>query len=279
MNQILVKVKRRRKAPYFKLISNCSLYETIEVNLVHSIDYCPDHNLDEESWFKIEGFKNEPYCLDLLTSEFDSKNFLDLEKKQFIDINCIISVQDQNFYFQKVTPALFIKRKTLCFGDTAKVDNDSDRLVVNELPDAIYYSAEDILVFKNLATISSIFKGIDQLYKEATEDEVIDFLNEEFITLDKQYTSERVSKPNRKRIALAMNALNSMSDNDKIQMFSYISTYCDQKLELVEEDTVKTFRISNDEELKLLLYGIEQRFYTTPFGKERRLANSVISID
>ena len=27
--------------------------------------------------------------------------------------------------------------------------------------------------------------------------------------------------------------------------------------------------------LVYLLYGIEQRFYTTPFGKEKRLANSV----
>lgn len=32
---------------------------------------------------------------------------------------------------------------------------------------------------------------------------------------------------------------------------------------------------SNDEELKFLLYGIEQRFYTTILGDEKRLANSI----
>lgn len=37
-----------------------------------------------------------------------------------------------------------------------------------------------------------------------------------------------------------------------------------------------SFKISNEKELKLLLYGIEQRFYTTPDGRERRIANSVI---
>ncbi|EAO7712372.1 ATP F0F1 synthase synthase, partial [Salmonella enterica] len=29
-------------------------------------------------------------------------------------------------------------------------------------------------------------------------------------------------------------------------------------------------------ELKYLLYGIEQRFYTTRFGNEKRLANSIL---
>lgn len=37
------------------------------------------------------------------------------------------------------------------------------------------------------------------------------------------------------------------------------------------------FEISNDDESKQL-YGIEQRFYTTPFGHEKRLANSVTAM-
>ena len=36
------------------------------------------------------------------------------------------------------------------------------------------------------------------------------------------------------------------------------------------------FEISTDEDLKLLIFGIEQRFYTTRYGeKESRLANSI----
>ena len=36
------------------------------------------------------------------------------------------------------------------------------------------------------------------------------------------------------------------------------------------------FAVNSEDELKLLLYGIEQRFYTTLVGGERRIANSVI---
>lgn len=56
-------------------------------------------------------------------------------------------------------------------------------------------------------------------------------------------------------------------------IFSYIGEYC---------PSLKTpdnkFAVNSEDELKLLLYGIEQRFYTTLVGGERRLANSVIPL-
>lgn len=84
----------------------------------------------------------------------------------------IIAVQGDEFYFQKITPSLFIKRKTIAFGEVAIIEESKERLVINSLPDAIYRKASDSLLFRDLVTISSIFKGIDVLYKEATEDEV-----------------------------------------------------------------------------------------------------------
>ncbi|MDU1029654.1 MAG: hypothetical protein E7A50_09265, partial [Clostridiales bacterium] len=56
-------------------------------------------------------------------------------------------------------------------------------------------------------------------------------------------------------------------------MLVYINDYCQEKVSFDAE--TETFSINSDDELKYLLYGIEQRFYTTPFGKEKRLANSV----
>jgi hypothetical protein len=70
-----------------------------------------------------------------------------------------------------------------------------------------------------------------------------------------------------------MATLEKMSAQDRAGMLSYINAYCKEHLKLDEK--TKKFQISKDGELKLLLYGIEQRFYTTPFGKEKRLANSV----
>ncbi|MDY7539166.1 hypothetical protein RGU72_12975 [Undibacterium sp. 5I1] len=276
MDYALAKVKGRLKTPFFKLVSDLSLFDTIAVNLPNCIQYNPDHNLDEDSWFKVEQFSQQTYCIDLLKKVFDSKDYDDLKKAQFIKIAYVFSVQGDDFYFQKISPSLFIRRKTLVFGEVAEVQEGQDRLVINTQPDAVYFKASDTLIFRNLATISSIFTGIDELYKEATNAEVKQFLEESFIELTADYNEEKVSKPNRKRIALAAATLATMSDQEKSNMHTYVESYCGGKLKF--DDKASKFEISNDEELKFLLYGIEQRFYTTPFGKEKRLANSVVAL-
>jgi hypothetical protein len=277
MDQVLARVKRKRSKKYFKLISGESLFEIVAIDANSCVAYNPDHNLDEDSWFKIEQFGQQDFCIELLKKQFDSKDFDDLTKDQFTEIAYIISVQGGDFYFQKVTPRLFIKRKTLVFGEAAHLEDGENRLIVNPIPDAVYFKDLDVLIFRNLATISSIFKGIDELYKEATNDEVRDFLDGSFVELANDYDVGNVSKPNRKRIALAMATLNTMSDSDKKNMLDYVNGYCSEKLNFDEQS--RKFEISTDDELKFLLYGIEQRFYTTPFGKEKRLANSVQPLD
>lgn len=248
----------------------------MNISLAACVSYSPTHILDEDSWFKIEQFSNQSFCIDLLKQNFDSKDYNDLKKEQFPKIAYIFAIQGEDFYFQKITPSLFVKKKFLAFGEAAKVEESSNRLVIHEQPDAIYLKQADTLVFRNLATITSIFNGIDELYREATQQETESFLQSSFINLKESYDANKVSKPNRKRIALAMDSLEKMSAEEKINILAYINDYCDQKLNFDPKD--KKFEVSSDEELKLLLYGIEQRFYTTLIGKEKRLANSVVSI-
>lgn len=276
MDHVLARVKRLTKKPFFKLVSDHTLYENTNITLAACVPYSPDHNLDEDSWFKIEQFSQQPFCIDLIKNNFDSKDYDDLKKEQFPHIAYIFSVQGDDFYFQKITSSLFIRKKILGFGEAAEIEESSNRLVINEHPDAIYFKNSDTLVFRNLAAISSIFKGIDELYREATQQETESFLQEPFIDLKNAYDASKVSKPNRKRIALAMDALARMSPQEKLGILTYIDGYCEQKLKF--DKAASKFEISTDDELKLLLYGIEQRFYTTPFGQEKRLANSVVTL-
>ena len=276
MDHILAHIKTRAKKRIFKLVSDQSLFDVMTVDLNACIPYNPDHNLDEDSWFKIEGFSQKAFCIDFVKKDYDSKDYDDLSKENFSKIAYLFAVQGDDFYFQKITPSLFVKRKTLVFGEAAELEESQTRLVINVSPDAVYFKQLDTLIFRNLATISSIFKGIDELYKEATKEEVEQFLDESFIELSKDYSIEKVSKPNRKRIGLAMKTLEGMSADDKTNMLEYIDGYCEQKLKFDQQN--QKFEISTDEDLKLLIYGIEQRFYTTPFGNEKRCANSVTTM-
>jgi len=272
MDHVLAKVKGNGKKKFFKLLSDQALFN-VPLQSLDFVEYNPDHNLDEDSWFKIEQFSQQPYCIDLLKKDFVSSEYDDLTKKQFPDIAYLCAVQGSHYYFQKITPSLFVTKRMIAFGEIAELENDGRRIVVNAMPDAIYQKDDDTLLFRNLATISSIFAGIDGLYKEATKEEVEAFLDNSFVELSNGYGVEKVSKPNRKRVALAMSTLAEMPDEDRNQMLLYIHSYCEEKLKFDAENN--KFKIKSDQELKFLLYGIEQRFYTTPIGKEKRMANSV----
>ena len=275
MDHVLVKVKGLRRKPYRIMLSDHTLYEPINIDLNACVPYDPDHNLDEESWFKIEQFSQQPFCLDLLKVDFNAAEYDDLVKDQFAKIGFVLSIQDGNYYFQKITKSLFVTKKMIAFGEVAEVETTQDRIVVNQCPDAVYFENEDTLIFTNLSSITSIFSGIDSLFKKATEQQVEDFLKQPFIQLEDGYEEKKVSTPNRKRISMALERFEQLDAQQKDQMFDYIHDYCEN---INFDKNAKTFNISNDDELKYLLYGIDQRFYTTPLSHEKRLANSVQSI-
>ncbi|WP_338669400.1 hypothetical protein [Pseudodesulfovibrio methanolicus] len=275
MNHLVARIKTRKKEKIFKLLSGQENVFDLDVKQLPLIEYDVDHNLDDGAWFKVGEFSQKDYFLDYLARDFVAAEYNDLIKSEFIKIASLCSVQGDNFFFQKVTPSTFLCKKCIGFGDVAYIENSETRLYVNQEPDAVYWAEKDVLVFKKLATISSIFPGIDILYKEATNDEVQKFLNEDFIDLIDGFDLEKVSKPNRARIALALNSLESMGPVEQESMLNYIHEYSDERL--VYDQNNKIFSIQDDEQLKLLLYGIEERFYTTPIGQQKRLANSIQS--
>ena len=140
-------------------------------------------------------------------------------------------------------------------------NNNRQEVVINDLPDAIFVPAENRLYFRKLQSITSIFKGIDQLYSD-------------FISLQGDYCTASVKTANRKRIALAKKTLDEMDEADKNRIFDYIGDYCPE----LKTDK-EMFKIGTEDEMKMLLFGIEQRFYTTLVGGEKRLANSVIALN
>ena len=61
MDQVLARVKGKRKKQHFKLISNQAIFDAVVINLNSCVSYNPDHNLDEDSWFKIEQFSQQTF--------------------------------------------------------------------------------------------------------------------------------------------------------------------------------------------------------------------------
>lgn len=277
MDCIIARASKR----YWKLLSDEKLYKNISYDDSSYVEYSYDHNLDEECWFKIENFSSQDFCPKILKIEFDSKEYDSITRDNFNSIKYILSVQDENIYcFQRTPKSSYLRKKFISIGDNIALEENKTVFAINNIPDAVYFKDKDVLIFRNIVTISSVFSGIDQLYREATNDDVDNFLSNNFINKDKNFSAENVSKPNRKRIAMVMDTLSKLDNNSKNKILDYINEYCadNPKINIKFNKKTHKFKISTDNELKILLYGIEQRFYTTPIGNEKRLANSITKL-
>ena len=80
--------------------------------------------------------------------------------------------------------------------------------------------------------------------------------------------------PNRKRIAQLVDKIANFSEEDKEHIFNYIHEY---RPEIGFNDGV--FTVDSEDDLTAVLYGIDERYYTTDIGHEKRIANSVKTIE
>lgn len=271
MNHLIAKV-RDRKNKYRKVVSGHTYYS--DITITDSVLYNPATILEDEQWYKLEKFSEQEYCLDFLKDTWDSTEYDLINKIDADRIAYLCAYQEDGIYcFQRIYKSSVLNNKCFTIGDKVNFEQGKCMVVINEKPDAVYKKKEDILYFKKLETIAPIFKGIDVLYKEATVQDVTMFFQEPFMEVNVEFTPESVGKANRKRLALVHKTLEKLDANDKKSIFAYTDEYYPE----LAYDGEK-FTINNDEDLKNLLYGIEERFYTTPVTHEKRAANSIIAI-
>ena len=72
--------------------------------------------------------------------------------------------------------------------------------MIKEGADCYYKKDADKLYFKSLNTITSIFDGINVLYREATNQEVEEFLEMDMINVAAGFSKDDVKTANRRRI-------------------------------------------------------------------------------
>lgn len=273
MSYLIAKFKSEQQ--FFKVLAlsdNERVFPVFEVE--HIKLYDAKYKLEEEEYFKIQKFSEEGFCLEVLKREFSDTEYNSINNFDETKMEYIFWVKGLDYYFQRVTPTQVVNRKFLSFNNYEIVENGPG-LVIKEEADAYYNKSEDALFFKNLNAIKGIFPGIDVLYREATDSEVDDFLSKSFIQLHDGYGRESVKVYNRKRIGSIIDLLNQLSNEQLESILDYVKKYCD---DLSYDENSKKFLITSENDLKNLIFGIDQRYYTTEVSGEKRMANSVTKI-
>lgn len=291
MDYLLAKI-RGRGAGFSMVLSGETIFDSIP-DFSNARSYDDDYKLHDGEWFVVNDFSTKSYCIELLKEDFDATAYSNLAKQLYKKIAFVISVQENEdgdliYIFQNVTSSLLLsKQKFISFGpiniaidgvantDQASLVNNENILVLKELPDCYYVKAKDKLYFRNLSCITSIFEGINELYNEATDEEVQTLFDMEMVDLGADFGLNKVKIPNRRKIKEALARYNSFSDERKQKLPTYVSKYCPA---LFDEGTQK-FKINSEKELTELLNGMNQRYYTTEIDEEKRLANSVTLVE
>jgi len=198
MKYLLAKTKGRT-GQYFKVLKDDYIFELPET-LSDAAEYNSDYNLDDEQWFKIDNFKDKEYCDELLKVEFVGTEYNSISQNDFKKISHFVSVDNGVYLYQKVTPYQLLEKRCILLGDSPSIINKISIIPIPNFVDACFKKDGNTLYFKKLSRVNTIFKGIDIIYREATDAETNTFLNNDFINLEDDFNFLKVKKANRKRI-------------------------------------------------------------------------------
>jgi len=243
------------------------------------IEYNPNTLLDDNMAYKISRFSTKEYCIDILKNTFNDPDYN--EYSNALNKEFLLNIVDNVYYFQRITPAMLRPKRILRISNNVSKQSISfeqtkrgETITLQTQPDAIYDKDKDELQFIKLNAIKRFFVGIDTLYREATNDEIKKFLNQDFIQVGKNFSFDLVMGNNRKKIALLKDKYSNCSNDEKSVLRKYIHNYDSH---LAFDGNV--FEISSNKELTNLLRGLDEDYYTKPIENQKYVANSSIKFN
>ena len=265
---------------YKKILStNDNIFEDVlGNNKFEFTEYPTSRNPEEDLWFYIEDFSNQTYAkpqtiLNHNSSELpvlNSSELPTLKKDEFDKIDFLAIDNDKCIFYQRITKSKQITKKSIFFFSTEfQYQTECPILTFNQYPDAIFEKSKNRLYFQKISAISNIFVRINELYKAASDEDVNKFLKNDFIQCAEGFESKSVNIPNRKKITQVTEKLQELTPTQINKLLDYTKKYC-------PNICIKNrlYKIGNDKELKQLLDGICENYYTKPITNEKTLAHS-----
>lgn len=160
-------------------------------------------------------------------------------------------------------------------GDILRYQEDEGIIYINPVPNCIYDTNTRAIYFMDIAKAYGIFSNLKLDYKAATDDEANRFLQSDIVDAQ-TLPIEKVGVSNRKRITSILTKYEAYTPNEKATLKEYIKKSVGANLDF--DDNAKKFVVNTDTQLRLLLYGIQQRFYMPPLEDEVQVATSSTGI-
>lgn len=247
-------------------------YQSIDLN--EALPFDPNNTMADQ-WFKLENFNENESFLSILASPLDCAGLESINRERYGNIEIIAFFEDNRFYIQKVLKGSFLKKKWFApLGDLVEYKEMEGVLYINPLPNCIYDQGNHNLYFMSISKAYAVFNGLRGDYREATAAEINSFLNSDIVeAID--FDQSKVGLSNRKRITSILNIYNGYSANEKQILKEYIHEKVGEALTYTGEGK---FAIRTDTQLRLLLLGVQRRFYIPPLQEEVQVATNTTKL-
>lgn len=260
---------------WYKIVDQIMNDELSEIVLGDAVAYDPN-NTEANQWFKIDGFDQKEGFLPLLAQQINAADLESLDRQQYDNIEFIAFFDQGRYYMQKITRGNYLKKKWFSWdGDILRYQEDEGIIYINPVPNCIYDTNTRAIYFMDIAKAYGIFSNLKLDYKAATDDEANRFLQSDIVDAQ-TLPVEKVGVSNRKRITSILAKYEAYSSNEKATLREYIKKSVGGNLDFDDKD--KKFVVNTDTQLRLLLYGIQQRFYMPPLEDEVQVATSSTGI-
>lgn len=274
MGTLIAKIKS--EAQWVKICDQIDINVLNQLDLSDSMVYDPNNTVAHQ-WFRIENLSNTEYFNELFGNPIEAGELTTINVNQLDDIKYFSYYAGNKFYIQRMLTGCYIKKASFwSIGDRIQFANDNKMVTINPIPDGVYDLNTDTLYFQELNRLYNIFSSIRQEYVQGTSESIHDFLSNDMINLGNDFSVDKVSLSNRKRINVVARIYNEYSQEQKNNLRDYIHLFSNGDLEYNEQNC--KFNINNDTELRLLLFGMQMRLYKQPLSDETQVATSTTSI-
>lgn len=265
----LVKVGRI----YRKLDNTDDISELVapEIDSENSIEFNPELRLETGDWFYIEIDDEHMSMIKEYEDKFlNTAGLNDVNEAEFSKIDLIFSkVDNDGLVFQKITQSKRLVDKSILRLRHRKAERTiiENGIELKSENDA-YFDGNDKLYFKNFRTIHSLFKGIDDYYRIASQAEVDEFKEFNLVS----FVSDFEIKTNNLKMLAVLKDYEIDLDDTAIKS-TLLRTYRQYPNQEFKLDENQNFIIDNNRKLTCLLKLALGRLYTNPITHDKMEAN------
>ena len=267
----LVKVDQK----YRKLDNSDDISELVApmIEPDNIIKFDPEAQLEHEDWFYIEiDDIHMPMVKEYGDKFLSTVSLNDVTEEEFTKIDLIFrKVENDGLVFQKITKSKRMVDKSILKW-IPNIGKPERTIIENgiELKSAIdaYFDGNDRLYFKNFRTIRSLFKGIDDYYRIASQAEVDEFKEFNLVSFVSDF---KIKTNNLKMLAVLRDY--GIDLNDVAVKSTLLRTYSQYPNQEFELDDNQNFIIDSNRKLTCLLKLALGRLYTNPITHHKMEAN------